>query len=323
MRSYGQFCPIARGSEILAERWTPIILRNVLGGAYTFNEIAAGAPGLSRALLTRRLHELERHGVIQIHPKPAGRGSLYEPTPAGQRLWPVLCALGDWAEGYSDLTVEQSDPGVVLWSWSSGFLRRDLLPDRRIVVRFESEHRGKHITGWLVIDKGQAEVCRRNPGFGDDLVVTITDRCGCKRLRHNHLHSLTQLYIDRDQVKEGSKKRRNTMRNINFKKMLAVSAFAIVAILGMSDVASAQWNNRNQKQQEKIYKQQQKIQKQQQKMARQQYRIYRNGSYYNTDNRGAELLRQAVNRGYQQGLIAGRNDRIGPARHGLEKLESL
>jgi flagellar biosynthesis/type III secretory pathway protein FliH len=93
--------------------------------------------------------------------------------------------------------------------------------------------------------------------------------------------------------------------------MLAVSAFAIAAILGMSDVASAQWNNRNQKQQEKIQKQQQQIQKQQQKVARQQYRIYRNGSYYNTDNRGAELLRQAVNRGYQQGLTAGRSDRSG------------
>lgn len=99
------------------------------------------------------------------------------------------------------------------------------------------------------------------------------------------------------------------MRNINFKKMLTVSALAIVAILGMSDVASAQWNNRNQRQQQQIQKQQQKIQKQQQKVARQQYRIYRNGSYYNTDNRGAELLRQAVNRGYQQGYNAGRSDR--------------
>lgn len=181
MRSYGQFCPIARGSEILAERWTPIILRNVLGGSHTFNDIAAGAPGLSRALLSRRLHELERHGVIQIQLKPAGRGSLYEPTPAGQKLWPVLCALGDWAEGYMDLTVEHSDPGVVLWSWSTGFLRRDLLPDRRIVVRFESEHRGKQVTGWLLIDRGQAEVCRRDPGFGDDLVVTITDRLAFAR----------------------------------------------------------------------------------------------------------------------------------------------
>jgi flagellar biosynthesis/type III secretory pathway protein FliH len=95
--------------------------------------------------------------------------------------------------------------------------------------------------------------------------------------------------------------------------MLAVGAFAVVAILETSDVASAQWNNRNQKQQEKIYKQQQKIQRQQEKINRQsynnQYRVYRNGSYYNTDNRGAELLRQAVNRGYQQGLMAGRTDR--------------
>jgi flagellar biosynthesis/type III secretory pathway protein FliH len=97
--------------------------------------------------------------------------------------------------------------------------------------------------------------------------------------------------------------------------MLAVGAFAVVAILGTSDVASAQWSNRNQRQQEKIYKQQQKIQRQQEKLNRQsynnRYRVYRNGSYYNTDNRGAELLRQAVNRGYQQGLMAGRNDRSG------------
>ncbi|HEX3212376.1 MAG TPA: helix-turn-helix domain-containing protein, partial [Actinomycetota bacterium] len=77
MRSYGQFCPIARGSEILAERWTPIILRNLLLGCRTFNEIAAGGPGLSRALLARRLRELERAGVVEIRPKQNGRGSVY------------------------------------------------------------------------------------------------------------------------------------------------------------------------------------------------------------------------------------------------------
>jgi DNA-binding HxlR family transcriptional regulator len=98
MRNYGQFCPIARGSEILAERWTPIILRNILQGCRTFNEIAAGAPGLSRALLTRRLRELEHAGVIQIRPKPDGHGSLYEPTPAGWDLQGVLNAIGGWAE---------------------------------------------------------------------------------------------------------------------------------------------------------------------------------------------------------------------------------
>lgn len=116
MRSYGQFCPIARGSEIFAERWTPIILRNLLLGCRTFNQIAAGAPGLSRALLARRLRELERAGLVAIHPKPDGRGSHYEPTPAAEAMWPVLHALSDWAQEWTDLTTEHADPDAVLWS---------------------------------------------------------------------------------------------------------------------------------------------------------------------------------------------------------------
>ena len=176
MRSYGQFCPIARGSEILAERWTPIILRNLLLGCRTFNEIAAGAPGLSRALLARRLRELERAGVIEIRPKPGGHGSLYEPTPAGRDLESVLFALGAWAERWTEMTTEHSDPGVVLWSWSHEFLRRDLLPDRRLVVRFDALTQGRSkTTGWMLIDRREAEICLVDPGFGDDLVVTIAD----------------------------------------------------------------------------------------------------------------------------------------------------
>jgi DNA-binding HxlR family transcriptional regulator len=84
MRTYGQYCPIARTSELLAERWTIIILRNVLVGCRTFNEIADGAPGLSRGLLSKRLRELERAGIIQIRPKPDGHGSpTNPPRPAG------------------------------------------------------------------------------------------------------------------------------------------------------------------------------------------------------------------------------------------------
>ena len=175
MRNYGQFCPIARGSEILAERWTPIIVRNLLMGCRTFNEIAAGAPGLSRALLTRRLRELERAGVLEIRPKPDGHGSLYEPTAAGRELWSVLVALGSWAERWTQVTAEHSDPGVVLWSWCQEFLRRDLLPDRRVVVRFDTRSSGRMTTGWMLIERREAEICRVDPGFGDDLVVTVND----------------------------------------------------------------------------------------------------------------------------------------------------
>jgi FAD/FMN-containing dehydrogenase/DNA-binding HxlR family transcriptional regulator len=175
MRDYGQFCPIARGSEILAERWTPIILRNLLLGARTFNDIATGAPGMSRALLVRRLRELERAGVIEIRPKPEGRGSLYEPTRAGRELWPVLRAISDWAEQWTDVTTEHADPELVLWSWAQAYVRHDLLPDSRVVVRFEYERQGRPGRVWLHVERRQVELCRFDPGFGDDVVVTIHD----------------------------------------------------------------------------------------------------------------------------------------------------
>src|ERR671916_1827762 len=96
MKTYGQFCPIARASEILAERWTPIIVRNLLLGCTTFNAIADGAPGLSRGLLSTRLRELERAGVIEIRAKKGHPGSTYEPTEAGRALGEVLLALQHW-----------------------------------------------------------------------------------------------------------------------------------------------------------------------------------------------------------------------------------
>ncbi|HKE98081.1 MAG TPA: helix-turn-helix domain-containing protein [Actinomycetes bacterium] len=175
MRTYGQFCPIARGSEILAERWTPIILRNVLLGCCTFNEIAAGAPGLSRALLTRRLRELERAGVLRIRPKPDGHGSLYEPTPSGRDLSKVLDAIAGWAERWTEVTSEHADPDAVLWSWGRTFLRRDLLPERRVVVRFDFTRGGRRVRVWQLVERRDIELCRIDPGFGDDLVVTVDD----------------------------------------------------------------------------------------------------------------------------------------------------
>ena len=73
MRTYGQFCPIARASELIAERWTPIIVRNLLNGCRTFTEIRQGAPGISPALLAQRLETLERFGVVESEPDRCDR----------------------------------------------------------------------------------------------------------------------------------------------------------------------------------------------------------------------------------------------------------
>ena len=175
MRTYGQFCPIARASEVLAERWTPIILRNLLLGCRTFNQIAAGAPMISRALLTKRLRELERAGVIEISPKPDGHGSVYEMTQAGRELETVLHAMGGWAEKWMKVTFQHSDPDVVIWSWCNTFWRRDQVPDGRVVVRLDFQRGGRRVRLWLLVQDREVEVCRRHPGFEENLIVTIED----------------------------------------------------------------------------------------------------------------------------------------------------
>ena len=176
MRSYGQYCPIARASELLAERWSIIILRNLLVGCRTFNEIAEGAPGLSRGLLSKRLRELERAGLIQIQAKPHGPGSTYEPTQAGCELSEVMLALHDWGSKWAELKPEHAHPGVVLWAWVTFWLDRDRLPSRRVVVRFDYPTvPGPSPRGWVLIEHGDAEVCLKPPGGEEDLIVIIHD----------------------------------------------------------------------------------------------------------------------------------------------------
>src|ERR1043165_6771407 len=99
------------------------------------------------------------------------------------------------------------------------------------------------------------------------------------------------------------------MKLYSLKGTIAAAVFGLIAILGTSGAANAQTRNQVGRQQQKVIKQQQKVIKQQQKLENQQqklqasrYRVYRNGSYYQTDRRGADLLKQAVNAGYQQGF---------------------
>jgi DNA-binding HxlR family transcriptional regulator len=177
MRTYGQYCPIARASELLAERWSIIVLRNiVILGCRTFNEIADGAPGLSRGLLSKRLRELERAGVIEIRPKPHGPGSIYAPTEAGLELVQVMQALQRWGSKWADLTPEQAHPGVVLWMWATFYLDPQRLPQRRVLIRFDYPTlSGGGSRNWLLIERGDAEMCEQYPGGDEHLVVVVND----------------------------------------------------------------------------------------------------------------------------------------------------
>ncbi len=177
MRTYGQYCPIARATEVLAERWTPIIIRNLLNGSTTFTEILEDAPGISRTLLTGRLRELEKAGVVEIRPNPSGNGSVYHLTEAGEDLQDVIVSIGMWGERWLDLGPQHVNPGVVLNSWCNWYLATDRLPSQRVVVRFDLPDEPKK-TGqaWIIFDGDNSEVCRSHPGFEEDLVVTAESK---------------------------------------------------------------------------------------------------------------------------------------------------
>lgn len=173
MKTYGQYCPIARASEILAQRWTPIIVRDLLSGPTTYTKLANGAPGLSRTLLTSRLRELQRVGLVEITPNASGKGSLYRLTPAGEDLGAVLHSMGNWGERWLDVTQEHSKPGFILDSWCKRYLAIDELPERRVVARFDfPDQPRKSSPLWFIFDGSQSEVCRKPPGFEEDLIVT-------------------------------------------------------------------------------------------------------------------------------------------------------
>jgi DNA-binding HxlR family transcriptional regulator len=170
VRTYGQYCPIARGAEIFAERWTPLIIRNLYLGCASFSEILEGAPGLSRTLLSQRLKQLKRLGVVASTSKPDGRGYYYELTSAGHELFAVCVSLGEWGARWLEIAPEHLDPFVALWSMGNA-LRRDRLPNRRVVIRFDFTGRKREERYWLLIERGDTEICKTYPG-AEDLHVT-------------------------------------------------------------------------------------------------------------------------------------------------------
>jgi DNA-binding HxlR family transcriptional regulator len=171
VRTYGQYCPIARGAEIFAERWTPLIVRNLYLGCGSFGRILEGAPGLSRTLLSQRLEQLERLGIVESAPKPAGRGRRYKLTSAGHELFAVCQSLGEWGARWLEIAPENLDPFVALWSMCKA-LRRDRLPDRRVVIRFDFTGRPHRERYWLLIELGDTEICKTSPGLDEDILIT-------------------------------------------------------------------------------------------------------------------------------------------------------
>jgi len=172
---FGQICPVAVACEVFAERWTPIILREMFAGSERFNDIHRGLPLISRALLAQRLRSLAARGVIVRESMRKHRGSRYRLTEAGREFHSVIEGLGSWGQRWT-VRVERDNLDASFLMWN---VRRrialDSLPPRRIVVRFKYDGVPVRCRGpklfWLLLERPQADLCIEDPGFEVDLYV--------------------------------------------------------------------------------------------------------------------------------------------------------
>lgn len=176
MPGYGQFCPVAKTCELFAERWTPLIVRELCCGPAAFNDLQRRLPLMSKTLLAQRLRDLEHHGVVRTAAKPSGAGHLYALTAAGEEFRPIIEALSLWGQRHTQsiLQPEDFDPHFLLQS-VRGQIPRSMLPAQRFVVCFEfSGIPGAKVASrrwWFVLRHPEIELCMKSPGYPEDVTI--------------------------------------------------------------------------------------------------------------------------------------------------------
>lgn len=165
MSRYGQYCPITRSLEILGDRWTLLIVRDLIVGATRFNELSRGLPGMSRAILSKRLDHLERHGLVERVPDG------YRATPACLELQPIVFGLAEWGArwAFGEPRTDELDPTVLMW-WIRGGIDPAPFGGRRVVLHVHLSD-GRRTRFWFVIQPGDVSLCFTDPGHDVDVTL--------------------------------------------------------------------------------------------------------------------------------------------------------
>ena len=171
MTRYADYCPIATGVDVLGDRWTPLVIRELMVGASRFNDIHRGIPRISRTLLAKRLRQLERSGLVMREAGSRGRPGHYELTEAGQALTPIVWAIGHWAAEwvFEDPTDEDCDGLSLIWRLHQHAVPARL-PTTKTVVHLVLTGTGG-AQGWLEIERAGVTVCKDDQGHDVDLAV--------------------------------------------------------------------------------------------------------------------------------------------------------
>jgi DNA-binding HxlR family transcriptional regulator len=162
---YDQYCPISRALDVIGDRWTLLIVRDLVVGTTRFNDLSRGLPGLSRSLLTKRLRQLERADLVER------LDGEYHLTAAGRELKPIVMGIGEWGAKWTfgDPDPDELDSELLVW-WMHGRLDVSELPDRRFVLHLRFTDDGKFF--WMVVESGETSVCLTDPGYSIDVTVT-------------------------------------------------------------------------------------------------------------------------------------------------------
>ncbi len=174
---YGQFCPIAKATEILGERWTLLIVRELLMGSHRFNTLLRGLGQISPTLLAKRLEMLDQHGLVYRRRLEGQRGHEYLPTEPCKQLLPILLALGRWGMEWTRENLEDSDFDVeLLMLYLERSVRPDKLPGAKAVIRFHFSDFDELTNWWIVVDGKNVDICTADPGKDVDVYINTSVR---------------------------------------------------------------------------------------------------------------------------------------------------
>ena len=172
MKEYGQFCPVAKATEIIGEKWTVLILRELILGSTRFSELQRALSRISPTLLSRRLKMLEQKGLLVRKSLPGQRSAEYHLTACGRELQPLIEHLAVWGMRWARGQMSDSELDVEFLMWDlQRRLQTDKLPGGETVLCFSFDELKKYKTWWLLVSDGEVDLCTENPGREVDLYI--------------------------------------------------------------------------------------------------------------------------------------------------------
>ncbi len=172
---YGQFCPIAKATEIIGEKWTLLVVRELLMGGTRFSELQRGLSLISPTMLSKRLDTLEEHGLVLKKKIPNQKGYEYFPTKSCSELLPIIKSLGDWGMRWARSNLTEKDYDVELLML---YLKRSINPQNLIgnetVIRFKFIDIKDYPNWWMVVKGNDIDLCVKDPGKEVDVYFTTT-----------------------------------------------------------------------------------------------------------------------------------------------------